>query len=875
MKKVLLKDFLVCIIILVMSCNFIFGNITFVYAADSDSDEEINAGDVASGIVTGLIGILLWPFALIPYSVLLGISAAIGGVARLGIGDIQSYGESGIDSITITPFHILFNEIPLVDVNFFEFSGVSGTILNFREAVAGWYYTMRLLASMILLVILIYVGIRMALTSIATERAMYKKMLVDWVTSLALLFLLHYIMLFVFACNSALVEAMKSAAGETDITKAITQLSLKSLHYDIVVRTAAVIVWGMIIFQTISFLISYIKRMLTIGFLIIIAPLITITYSIDKIGDGKAQALNKWLKEFAYNILIQPFQCILYLVFANLALDSMSKLEWLKINPNAIGNAIFAVLCLHFVKEGEKIIKKIFGFDESTAGSLSAGAALTTAALFKGKDMAAKAGGAVSKGKNALKHSKAANAIRDRRSAKLDKKATKIANRQIGDRQATKEEIASVRKTLENKGRFTTYNGAKKKEQKLNEKAELAAQKKWEEAGHTGNARDSEEGRKLISEARNKLVGDGKNTKISGFRNGVKKFASSGAGKAISGMANYVWDNRKKIAGASMGIAAAGMGMAAGDFGDFSKAVIGYNMGAGFAEGYFKNSDKELRDQADGAAQLYTNLSGDGNMQNVLATSYANGENDIGKEIQKALAEIKRTLEGKLNFEQKSQIIGKFNQQAMNKDTAGSVTIDSIRQSLNDSGFNGTDEDKEQAVKAFQQYGILLAQRSLHSSVEQAAGMGIDREALASYIGDKQAMGNSGQTRSSNTSNSGSSDDTQESSSEVTETELVQMSSDVFAKHLRKVLTTDYGSISNVDELNRKIDELNATIRTLKSKDEAIKTEISSMIDTTNLNIKVNNDNTVSSSAVMEGLESQLSNLQREKNRFSNPDNNE
>ena len=46
--------------------------------------------------------------------------------------------------------------------------------------------------------------------------------------------------------------------------------------------------------------------MVTIGFLIVIAPLVTITYSIDKISDGKAQGMNTWFREFAYNVLIQP-----------------------------------------------------------------------------------------------------------------------------------------------------------------------------------------------------------------------------------------------------------------------------------------------------------------------------------------------------------------------------------------------------------------------------------------------------------------------------------------------------------------------------------------------------------------------------------------
>ncbi len=41
--------------------------------------------------------------------------------------------------------------------------------------------------------------------------------------------------------------------------------------------------------------------------LIIIAPLITITYSMDKMKDGQAQALNTWMREFMFNVLIQPF----------------------------------------------------------------------------------------------------------------------------------------------------------------------------------------------------------------------------------------------------------------------------------------------------------------------------------------------------------------------------------------------------------------------------------------------------------------------------------------------------------------------------------------------------------------------------------------
>ena len=36
---------------------------------------------------------------------------------------------------------------------------------------------------------------------------------------------------------------------------------------------------------------------------------------IDKLNDGQAQAFNMWLKEFIFNILIQPFHLLIYMVF--------------------------------------------------------------------------------------------------------------------------------------------------------------------------------------------------------------------------------------------------------------------------------------------------------------------------------------------------------------------------------------------------------------------------------------------------------------------------------------------------------------------------------------------------------------------------------
>ena len=55
------------------------------------------------------------------------------------------------------------------------------------------------------MLILLYVGIRMLLTSIASEKSKYKKMLGDWVVAICLVFVLHYIMVFAVNLNDNII----------------------------------------------------------------------------------------------------------------------------------------------------------------------------------------------------------------------------------------------------------------------------------------------------------------------------------------------------------------------------------------------------------------------------------------------------------------------------------------------------------------------------------------------------------------------------------------------------------------------------------------------------------------------------------------------
>ena len=94
------------------------------------------------------------------------------------------------------------------------------------------------------------------------------------------------------------------------------------------------------------------------AFFTMIAPLVALTYPIDRAGDGKSQAFDMWFKEYTMNAIIQPVHLIIYTVFVGSAYGLVAK------------NPLYAIAAIGFLTPAEKFIKKMFGLDkaESTSG---------------------------------------------------------------------------------------------------------------------------------------------------------------------------------------------------------------------------------------------------------------------------------------------------------------------------------------------------------------------------------------------------------------------------------------------------------------------------------------------------------------------------
>lgn len=186
-----------------------------------------------------------------------------------------------------------------------------------KNPVASVYKTLRIVAIVALLTILVYVGIRMVLASVAKDKIKYKNMLIDWFVALVLVFVLHYIMAFIIDISAKLTGVVEGSSienillqipngtkvqdadGNLDrLDKGDENSDFWATNYIGAIRFYAGLVQNkgytvrgitytlmyiVVVIYMVIFTWQYLKRVLYMAFLTMIAPLVAITYPIDKI----------------------------------------------------------------------------------------------------------------------------------------------------------------------------------------------------------------------------------------------------------------------------------------------------------------------------------------------------------------------------------------------------------------------------------------------------------------------------------------------------------------------------------------------------------------------------------------------------------------
>ena len=188
-----------------------------------------------------------------------------------------------------------------------------------KQNIKKFYNILRALSLAISLLVLVYIGIRMAISTLSTDKIKYRNMLFNWMASLVLLFVLHYIIIIFSYASKYALDVVKNLANITGVTN-IEEIILKGMYKNAKIKIgfhllSAFFVIGVFVYYELKFFIMYVKRFCEITFLIVIAPLITITYPIDKIKDNKAQAFSVWFKELAVKYSIQVVHALTYVIF--------------------------------------------------------------------------------------------------------------------------------------------------------------------------------------------------------------------------------------------------------------------------------------------------------------------------------------------------------------------------------------------------------------------------------------------------------------------------------------------------------------------------------------------------------------------------------
>lgn len=232
----------------------------------------------------------------------------------------------------------VFNKVGLLDINFFHrFEGEMDIQKAIKDNIAKWYYLVRNIAIVVSLLVLIYTGIRMAMSTIADSKAKYKQMLMDWATSFAILIVMPYLMIGINALSETAVnlcektlDAIFEDDDETKIEEKILEKSTNTTEKGWSIFIPCLLYWILTFYQ-IKFFLIYGKRLMMAGILIVISPLITVFYAVDKAGDGEAQSMKTWFAEYAMNVFIQPLHAMVYMIFMAMACHIMDTAPLLSI----------------------------------------------------------------------------------------------------------------------------------------------------------------------------------------------------------------------------------------------------------------------------------------------------------------------------------------------------------------------------------------------------------------------------------------------------------------------------------------------------------------------------------------------------------------
>lgn len=454
MKKINKKKIILAMLIVItvsLFCTTVFAEIT--PTAERDSSWYLSALDFFLEALQAVGGILLKPVMMLAMAIAVIVTAITGTIFSFVLGVTNS----GDESVYFIPWPdlIVFNKLASFDPNFINpakaTEGNFSLIQIMSKIISPLYFTGQTLVGGIFIILALVIGIKLAIAATAQEKAQYKTAISKWVIGLFFLMIGHFFMAGVFSINEKIVATVSVEADSVKIPVAvyavdgimsiignIAQIGLSFvnsllpgdlaipvdvgtynlvegfsgiIHYHmyntmITQNFASLLIWFILLGQSVALAVLYFKRMFYAIFLGIIYPFTVAADTAQKIMGKSSNLLDNWIKTFVINVFTQTFHAfimyfsmILICEVINVTGVPASEVKWDGDAPPAnidkvitLGNnsssmaasaaSILQVISLMSIVAFEKLIKEFTGIKTGRTGDLR-GNGLQMVAAFK------------------------------------------------------------------------------------------------------------------------------------------------------------------------------------------------------------------------------------------------------------------------------------------------------------------------------------------------------------------------------------------------------------------------------------------------------------------------------------------------------------
>lgn len=344
---------------------------------DKDPARVAGEEDTATGIIKTVVNILTWiPKAII--NLLLWICQLI-----LPTMDV-----------------VVFNEGASIWRGFLQLTyfddNIGGELAgNLRAYISALYQVFRYVALIGFVVAIACIAVKMIFSSIGKQKQQYKEALKSWLIGLVLLVVGHWIMIYAIYFSDYLVDLLRNiknsvlstsgalltfagggeaqtlngafanALGSSDSGGLLTLIpgaQLLGFVWAILAGIAIILFIGM----NLKVFKIYFERVVIVGVLIVIFPLVTVFYAFEKAGLRKGtSSFQSWWRTFIDQVFIQPVHA-LSLLLVILVLDALANTEVLQI---PIFGVVLVLMAMNLVFSIENVVKRVFAINGASLGS--------------------------------------------------------------------------------------------------------------------------------------------------------------------------------------------------------------------------------------------------------------------------------------------------------------------------------------------------------------------------------------------------------------------------------------------------------------------------------------------------------------------------